>query len=100
MRLSKTMRSRARAIGSVFLAEAPVGSRLVFTFVQKAFLDRTAQFGLSARSQVVRVRDQCGTSDWSPIRSRRSWPSTAGEKWSRWDARRRSPGTRCQADGD
>ena len=41
-----------------FLAKAAVGSRLVFTYVQQDFLDGTAQFGLSVRSQVVRVKDQ------------------------------------------
>lgn len=41
-----------------FLAQALPGSRLVFTYVQKAFLDGTAQFGLSARSQVAKVKDQ------------------------------------------
>ena len=40
------------------LAQAPPGSRLVFTYVQKDFLDGTARFGLSARSQLVKVKDQ------------------------------------------
>lgn len=40
------------------LAQAPLGSRLVFTYVQKDFLDGTVRFGLSARSSLFKVRDQ------------------------------------------
>jgi methyltransferase (TIGR00027 family) len=49
-----------------YLAHSPVGSRLVFTYVQKAFLDGTSQFGVSAHSQVVRVKDQLWHFGWEP----------------------------------
>lgn len=41
-----------------YLAKAPMGGRPVFTYVQKAFLDGTSRFGLSAHSQVVRIKEQ------------------------------------------
>jgi methyltransferase (TIGR00027 family) len=41
-----------------YLAKAQTGSRLVFTYVRKDFLDGTCLFGLSARSQVVRVKER------------------------------------------
>jgi methyltransferase (TIGR00027 family) len=41
-----------------YLAKAQTGSRLVFTYVRKEFIDGTCLFGLSARPQVVRIRDQ------------------------------------------
>lgn len=37
------------------LAQAPPGSRLGFTYVQKDFMDGTARFGLNAHSQLVKV---------------------------------------------
>lgn len=40
------------------IAKAPPGSRLVFTYIQKDFLDGTARFGLSARSGLVKVKDR------------------------------------------
>lgn len=41
-----------------YLAKARTGSRLVFTYVRKDFIDGTCHYGLSARSQVVRVKEQ------------------------------------------
>jgi methyltransferase (TIGR00027 family) len=41
-----------------YLGKAAVGSRLVFTYVQKDFLDGTSQFGVSTHSQVVRLKEQ------------------------------------------
>ncbi len=40
-----------------YLAKAPTGSRLVFTYVRKSFVDGTCLFGIGARSQVVRIRN-------------------------------------------
>ncbi len=39
------------------LAKARTGSRLVFTYVLKDFIDGTCHYGLSSRSQAVRVKE-------------------------------------------
>lgn len=41
-----------------YLAKAQTSSRLAFTYVRRDFVDGTSLFGLSPRSQVVRVRDR------------------------------------------